>query len=98
MGERRDQRTGEHDENEQRVHRDRRDRREDEHRSERGVDRNEPPRIPVQVGASEPESTASTHPFTPDETTPEMKKRWKTRKMTSTGMMAIDGAGRDLRP
>ncbi len=89
MRERRDQRTGEHGEHEQRVHRDRRDRREDEHHSERGVDGNEPPRVPVQVGESEPESTTSTHPFTPAETTPETKKRWKTRKMIRIGRMAM---------
>ena len=87
---------GEHGEHEQRVHGDRGDRGEDEHRSERGVDGHEPPRVPVQVGDGEPESTTRAHPFTPAETTPETKKRWKARKMTRIGRIAMTAAGRDL--
>ena len=75
VGERRDQRAGEHGEHEQRVHRDaRRSTANDEHRSHRGVDGHEPPRVPVQVARTASlRARACAHPFTPDETTPETK-------------------------
>ena len=89
MGQGRSQRACEHGEHEQCVNRDRQDSGEDEHRPERRVDGNEPPRIPVQVGEREPESTPRAHPFTPAETTPDTKNRWKARKMTRMGRMAM---------
>src|SRR5262249_57387522 len=89
VGERGDQRPREHGEHEQRVHRDRADRGEHEHRSHRGVDGDEPPGVPVQVGDGEPERATGTHPFTPAETTPDTKNRWKARKMIRTGTMAM---------
>ena len=87
--ERHGQRPREHGQHEQRVHRDRRNRREHEHRSERRVDWDEPPRVPIQVGDRESESTTRAHPFTPAETTPDTKKRWKARKMIRIGRIAM---------
>ena len=67
------ERAGEHGEHERRVHGDGRKPDGDEHDAERGVDRHEPPRVVVEVAAGEPQCGADPHPFTPADTTPEMK-------------------------
>src|SRR5262249_1648419 len=85
----RDRGPRQHGQDEQRGDRDGEDYGEDEDRSERRVDEHQPPGVLVQVADREPESTAGAHPFTPADTTPETKKRWKTRKMIRTGTMAM---------
>ena len=67
-------RTGEHHEDDERARGDCGCTHRDEQRAECGVERHEPPRVAVEVVQREAQRlTGLRHPFTPEETTPEMK-------------------------
>src|SRR5438309_2394267 len=61
----------------------------DQHGPERRVHRQQAPRVLVEVAQREPHRLARLHPLIPAAVTPEMKKRWKTRKMIRIGAIAM---------
>ena len=80
---------GEDDEDRRRWERQRREHECHERRPEYGVHEQESPRVRIQVAEGEPKGLPRLHPLIPAAVTPETKKRWKTRKMSRMGRIAM---------
>ena len=89
MDERRDHGTRRDDEDDRERLRERGEDRQYQRRAEHCVHDDEAPGVGVEVAQREPHRVPRPHPLIPAAVTPETKKRWKTRKMTRIGAIAM---------
>lgn len=89
VDERRDHGTRRDDEDDRERLRERGEDRQYQHRTEDCVHHDETPGVGVEVAQRKPHRVPRPHPLIPAAVTPETKKRWKTRKMTRIGAIAM---------